>query len=115
MKDRGIIIIGSGDIGKTILYNMPLDFGIESIKVSVSDMVEICGKKYELIPTEKKYSKYNLPIEIDSLYHKKVRTISSDVNIVNEFKKIQNKESELSSWERAEVIRLFNKKYRVIP
>lgn len=81
-------------------------------------MIEIGGKMYEQImhneiPTkeilDRALNKYS-----DHVKNRKKRRLPDDLDIVEEYKKIQQKESGLSKWERDEVGLLFMTNFKEI-
>lgn len=87
--------------------------------------LEINGKYYQPISKEAYKHLYNSDI-FDSVYFKMFESLTSlkgetytrkldkNINLIEEFKLIQNKQSSLSKWERDEVVRVFYTHYKEI-
>jgi hypothetical protein len=96
IEDRGLIIVD-----------------IESVKL-VENIIEVNNQKYVEIQDEtSRHWKEMIELSTYDWGKKPERKLNEDINIIEEFELIEVKKSHLSKWERDEVVRLFNKKYKL--
>jgi hypothetical protein len=118
IKPEEVMIVGQGHVGKTVAHQLQSK-GVESILVD-SDSFMVNGVAYKPIPraTSKGFSKIaSMAMALGAMggygfgsgYS---RNLPDNVDIIQEFSRIQHKKSSLSRWERDEVVRIFYRNFQ---
>ncbi len=124
-KERGIVIVGAGHVGKTALDVHELAKGLEVIHVEQekprNPWIVIDGETYEQIVKEQPKTPKMLPsiMALAAMYApymdygspRYFRKLPDGINIIEEYKLIRQKKSKLSKWERDAVEIVFNRNF----
>jgi hypothetical protein len=121
-KKMDLIIVGAGLMAQSIskVANITKELGNVILLEDNEDVIVVNGIKY--VPKQKSnkrnfvtnniYHKTFLDLHIDNyLKDNYTRSLSKDIDIIKEYGLIQNKQSNLSRWERDMVVYVFEKTY----
>ena len=114
-KKYNPIVVGDGMICSHVVSNYLhrhdiIPYNFTNNLGQIDNTFVINGNRYA--PIEHK-SRYNIDLNLD-FDRKYVRKLSESVDIKKEYEKILNKCSNLSKWERNEVVKIFEQKYYLI-